>query len=308
MVLILKNKVDSHQKLNKMIPPSELILNPDGSVYHLHLKPEHIAKKIILSGDPERIQLISDHFDYVEHKIRNREFVTHTGSYNGERISAIATGIGTDNIDIVINELDALVNIDLKKRVVRKKHTELQIVRIGTCGSLQKELQVDTAIFSAYSMGMDGLMHFYKKENHPKETAILESFMEQSNWPKEFNRPYIVEASTLLSKSIGKHFIQGITLTTNGFYGPQGRVLRLELKEVDFMEKLRAFQYNDLKILNLEMESSAVYGLSQLLGHQACTVCTVVANRYANKFTKNHLPSIQNIIEIVLKALTNKGE
>jgi len=291
----------------KKLAPSELVLNPDGSVYHLKLKPENIGKKIIVVGDPGRVALISSYFDSVECKISNREFVTHTGIFNGERVSAIATGIGTDNIDIVLNELDALVNINLENRTVKKELTSLEIVRIGTCGAMQKELPVDSFVMSKYGLGMDGLLNFYQFEPTVEESILLNEILAQTNYSPKITKPYLVKGSELLIKKLGKDISSGITATAPGFYGPQGRVLRLELNDPTLNDKFSAFKYEGEKVVNFEMETSALYGLSRLLGHEACTLCVIVANRLANEFSKDYHPAMNELIQLVLARLTTKG-
>lgn len=287
-----------------MIHPSELILNPDGSIYHLALRPEQIANKIIVAGDPHRIATISAKFDHIETKVENREFITHTGVFNGERVTALATGIGTDNIDIVLNELDALVNIDLQARTVKEELTSLQIVRIGTCGSIQESVPSDEIVVSTHAIGLDGLMNFYHFEMDAEEQALFDAFKQQTQWRENFNRPYLVKGSEKLISSIGKSFHRGVTMTANGFYAPQGRRLRLTPRHAEVNEELRSFTYNGHQIVNYEMETSALYGLSSLMGHEACTVCAVVANRYANSFSKDYKPVISNLIDLVLERLT----
>jgi uridine phosphorylase len=286
-----------------MIHPSELVLNPDGSIYHLKLKPEQIGHKIIVAGDPGRIQSISAHFDSIDHTVENREFVTHTGMYKGQKVSAVATGIGTDNIDIVLNELDALVNIDLEKREIKNKHTALEIVRIGTCGSIQEDVPADEIVVSTHAFGLDGLLNFYAFEMSAEESEIHGQIIEQTQWNKQLNVPYLVEGSKDLIRRIGSGYHRGITVTAPGFYAPQGRELRLKPKVSDVNEKLRSFQFKDHRIVNYEMETSALYGLSSLLGHHACTVCAVVANRYANSFSKDYKPVIDRLIKAVLERL-----
>jgi len=288
-----------------MIHSSELILNDDDSIYHLKLKPEQLAPKIILAGDPGRIEVISSKFDHIECKVSNREFVTHTGIYKGERISAIATGIGTDNIDIVLNELDALVNVDLESRVAKVKHKALEIIRIGTCGSIQESVPADEIVVSSHAIGLDGLMNFYNFEMTALESDLFNQFIKQTNWPKNLNRPYLVEGNRPLIEKIGKNFHKGITITANGFYAPQGRAIRLKPKFPEMNEQLRKFSFESHSIINYEMETSALYGLSRLLGHHACTVCAVVANRYANSFSKDYKPVISNLIDKVLERLTS---
>jgi len=286
-----------------MIHPSELVLNPDGSIYHLKLQPEQIGRKIIVAGDPGRIKSISAHFDRIDHIVENREFVTHTGIYKNQKVSAIATGIGTDNIDIVLNELDALVNIDLEKREIKKEHTELEIVRIGTCGSIQEDVPADEVVVSTHAFGLDGLLNFYAFKMNAEEQKVYSEIIQQTNWNKHMNVPYLVSGSSNLIQRIGKNYHHGITVTAPGFYAPQGRALRLKPRVSDVNEKLRAFKYKDFRIVNYEMETSALYGLSSLLGHQACTVCAVVANRYANSFSKDYKPVINQLIKEVLDNL-----
>jgi uridine phosphorylase len=289
--------------LGTQIAPSELILNPDGSIYHLKLKPEHIAQNVIVVGDPGRVELISAKFDNIEYKIQNREFITHTGFYKGKRITVIATGIGTDNIDIVLNELDAAVNIDLEKRIVKEKHTQLNIVRIGTSGALQKDIPVDSFVASTYGLGFDGLLPFYKGLAAINEKELIDEFILQTNWNTEFNRPYMVKGSDELIQKIAFDFHQGITATANGFYGPQGRKLRLELQKNDLNELLNKFTYKNHRITNFEMETSALYGLGKLLGHNTCTVCAIVANRMAQQYSKDYKSAVDKIINIVLERL-----
>lgn len=286
-----------------MLHPSELVLNPDGSIYHLKLRPEQIGHKIIIAGDPGRIQSISSHFDRIDHIVENREFVTHTGLYKGQKVSAIATGIGTDNIDIVLNELDALVNIDLNKRAVKPNHTSIEIVRIGTCGSIQQDIPADEVVVSTHAFGLDGLLNFYSFEMSPDENEIHREIIQQTKWNKQMNVPYLVSASPSLIDRIGKNYHPGITITAPGFYAPQGRALRLAPRVPHLNEQFRAFRFKQHRLVNYEMETSALYGLSRLLGHQACTVCAVVANRYANSFSKDYKPVINKIITEVLDNL-----
>lgn len=287
-----------------MIDPSELVLNTNGSIYHLALKPENIANKIIIAGDPGRIETISNLFDSIDCKIENREFVTHTGFYKGVRVTALATGIGTDNIDIVLNELDALVNIDLKKREVKENHTKLEIVRIGTCGSIQESVPADEIVVSTHAFGLDGLMNFYEFAMNSEESKIHQEILKQTGWDKSLNNPYLVKGSTDLIDKIGKGFNPGITITASGFYAPQGRKLRLSPRYPNLNESLRAFEFEGQRIVNYEMETSALYGLSRLMGHDACTVCAVVANRYANSFSKDYKPVMKRLIHDVLDRLT----
>lgn len=285
------------------IAPSELIINPDGSIYHLKLKPEHIATNVIVVGDPGRVELISSKFNKIEYKIQNREFITHTGTYKGKRITVIATGIGTDNIDIVLNELDAAVNIDLEKRIIKEKHTQLNIIRIGTSGALQEDIPVDSFVASTHGLGLDGLLPFYKDLSKINEEEITFEFISQTKWNNEFNRPYIIKGSEELLNKIAFDFHKGITATANGFYGPQGRKLRLELQRDDLNELLNRFSYKNLRITNFEMETSALYGLGKLLGHNTFTVCAIVANRMAQQYSKDYKTAIDKLVTIVLERL-----
>jgi uridine phosphorylase len=286
------------------ILPSELVLNKDSSVYHLKLHPHQIAKDIIVVGDPGRVETISSYFDKIEHKIANREILTHTGTFNGQRISVMSTGMGTDNIDIVLNELDALVNIDLGKREIKDTHTSLNIVRIGTSGALQEDIPVDSFVASEYGLGLDGLMNYYEYEESEEESNLLSSFYSQTGYQKSFAQPYFVKASKDLFAKLSEGCHTGITATAPGFYGPQGRILRIPLREKDINNKLNKFHYNQKRIVNFEMETSALYGLSRALGHNACTVCVVVANRFSNEFSKDYKPAMKGLIEKVLHKLT----
>ncbi|MDD3688064.1 MAG: nucleoside phosphorylase [Bacteroidales bacterium] len=284
----------------KKIAESELIINNDGSIFHLHLTPDQIADNVILVGDPGRVATISDMFDSVEHKVQNREFVTHTGYYHGKRFSALATGIGTDNIDIVINELDALVNIDLKTRMPKTEHKSLNLVRIGTSGGLQEDMDVDSFLMSETSIGFDGLLNFYKRRDEVCKADIEASFIKHMDWNPRIATPYFVDGSKHLLQKLGDGIRKGITISAPGFYGPQGRVLRLEIQDADINDKIRAFRFDNKCITNYEMESSALFGLSALLGHEAATVCVIIANRYAGKYSKDYKPAVKDLIKIIL--------
>lgn len=286
------------------IAESELILNADGSIYHLHLLPEHIAENIIVVGDPQRVELISSLFERIEVKVVNREFVTHTGYFNGKRVTVLATGIGTDNIDIVLNELDALVNIDLKYRTIKEEHKSLNIVRIGTSGALQKDIPVDSFVFSDFGLGMDGLMNFYSDIDLISEVELTNAFISQTDYPSILAQPYIVKSSEKLKKTIGEGLISGITATASGFYGPQGRTLRLKPAIKNLNDRLRDFSFEDKRITNFEMETSALYGLGRQLGHETATVCAIIANRYSGTFSKDYKKAVISLIEIVLNRLT----
>tara|TARA_R110001592_G_scaffold314892_2_gene590672 strand:+ start:2030 stop:2896 length:867 start_codon:yes stop_codon:yes gene_type:complete len=284
--------------------PAELIINEDGSIYHLNLLPEDLATTIITVGDPDRVSQVSGHFDTIEIKKGKREFVTHTGHKNGKRISVISTGIGTDNIDIVLNELDALVNIDFKTRTLKKNHTALNIVRIGTSGAIQKDIPVDSFLMSEYAMGFDGLIHFYEHEkiNYPQ---IEEDFIAYTSWDKNKARPYVLK----YSEKLGEIFIDnrirlGFTVTNTGFYGPQQRQLRLKPSQMELMEKLSSFRYESLSLTNLEMETSGIYALSQLLGHEAVSMNCILANRSTGEFSTNPAKSVDELIKFCLERLT----
>ncbi len=289
--------------MNK-IAPSELVLNGNKSVYHLNLHPHQIAKDIIVVGDPGRVETISNYFDTIEHKVANREIHTHTGTLNGKRLTVMSTGMGPDNIDIVLNELDALVNIDLEQRTVKEEHTSLNIIRLGTSGALQEHLPVDSFIISEYGLGLDGLMNFYDVEKSKEEIELLEQFNQQTSYNKTFAEPYFVKGSIELFNKLKEGCISGITATAGGFYGPQGRKLRIPLKETQLNEKLRDFKHNNLLIANFEMETAALYGLSKALGHNACTICTVIANRFKGTVSENYQASVKKLIEETLSKLT----
>lgn len=298
-------KVASNQDTQRTIESSELILREDGSIYHLQLKPEHIAQKIIVVGDPNRVKMISDRFDRIEYKINGREFHTHTGYKNGVRLSVVSTGIGVDNIDIVLNELDAIVNIDLDKRIPKSKRTSLEIIRLGTSGSLQEDLPIDSFLASEYAIGLDGMLNFYQKSFDPDEQELMDAFHKQINYPKELPLPYIVRGDESLFHLFAQENRTGITATASGFYGPQGRKLRLETSFPKQNEVLGSFEYKTRRITNFEMETSALYGLSALLGHKAITICAIIANRYRKEFSKNPHQLISELIDQVLERLTS---
>lgn len=287
------------------IGDSELILNPNGSVYHLNLLPENIADTIILVGDQGRVPMVSGFFDKVEFKTQNREFVTHTGIYKGKRLSVISTGIGTDNIDIVVNELDALVNIDLKERFAKEKHTTLNLIRIGTSGAMQADIPVDNPVASKMSIGFDGLINFYANREKICDLQMEEAFKKHTNWNPILNTPYFVSASDDLLKKISYDMITGITIAAPGFYGPQGRILRLNTVDLDLNDKISKFDYNGLKVTNFEMESSAIYGLAGLLGHNSLTLCNIIANRLRKEYSKDYKVSMKNLVELVLSRIVS---
>lgn len=275
---------------------SELILNPDGSLYHINLKPENLGDTIFLVGDPGRVPVVSDFFDKITFKTQKREIVTHTGEKNGKQVSVISTGMGTDNIDIVVSELDAAVNIDLNSREIKEEHTSLNFIRLGTSGSLQADIDVDTVVASSHGLGLDSLMHFYKGTESFTNNDFIDHFIVDTQWNKQLSRPYIVSAGKkLLDKA--KDYRQGITATACGFYGPQGRVLRLDPDDVLLNEKLTKFEFDGLKITNFEMETSGIYGLAYLLGHQALSLNTIIANRVSGDFSKDYKKSVKSMID-----------
>ncbi len=285
------------------IKESELILNPDGSVYHLNLRPEHLAETVITVGDQDRVSAVTKYFDNVEFKIQKREFHTQTGTYNGKRITVISTGIGTDNIDIVLNELDALVNIDLKSREIKQNLTSLKIVRIGTSGSIQKEIPVDAFVISEYGIGFDSLLHYYDSA-HVQNDDISEALVKHTGWEKSKSRPYVVKCNMgLLAQMHSDRTHKGCTGTNVGFYGPQGRVLRLPIQDVQLNDKFTDFNYKGLKITNLEMETAGIYGLSALLGHQSLSMNAIIANRVTGEFTKRSKDVVDDLIRYTLDRL-----
>jgi uridine phosphorylase len=285
------------------IKASEFIQNPDSSVYHLNLLPEHLADTVITVGDPDRVERITRHFDKVELKVRKREFHTQTGYYRGKRISVISSGIGPDNIDIVINELDALVNIDFKTRELKKETTSLDIIRIGTSGSIQEEIPVDSFLISESAIGFDGLLHFYDSE-HVQDKEFAEAFIKHLDWSKQKAAPYVVDASeNLINLMKGPDVHKGVTGTNIGFYGPQGRILRLALQDDKMNDKMASFSFNNKKVTNLEMETSAIYGLSKLLGHNALSMNAIIANRAAGTFSKDPKKVVDDLIKYSLEQL-----
>lgn len=290
-----------------MIKESELILNPDGSIYHLNLRPEQVADTIILVGDPNRVPRVSAYFDTIEFSTQKREFCTHTGTYKGKRLTALSTGIGPDNIDIVINELDALFNIDLHTRKPKEQLTSLNIVRFGTSGSLQADILVDSFVLSSHGLGMDNMLHAYKDAPNVREIAMEEAFMAHTQWNTDKGRPYIVGCGeTLKQRLLTDKVFEGITGTAPGFYGPQGRMLRLPVQDPTLNDKLHSFNYKGYRMTNLEMETSAIYGLSKLLGHQAVSLNAIIANRAAGTFTKDTKKVVENLIVYGLEQLAKK--
>lgn len=280
---------------------SELIINPDGSIFHLHVKPEQLADKIILVGDPGRVALVASHFETKECEVESREFKTITGIYKGKRITVQSTGIGCDNIDIVVNEMDALANIDFKTRHEKETFKQLTFVRIGTCGGLQPYTPVGTFVASVKSIGFDGLLNFYAGRNDVCDLKLEEAFKKHMNWSPLLSAPYVIDGDKeLVDRIAGEDMVRGITIACGGFFGPQGRELRIPLADPHQNEKVESFVYDDLRITNFEMESSALAGLSALMGHKAMTCCMVIANRVAKEANANYKNSIDNLIIEVL--------
>ncbi|OYT16582.1 MAG: phosphorylase [Bacteroidetes bacterium 4572_77] len=289
-----------------MIQPigeSELILNKDGSIYHLHLKAENIADDIILVGDPGRVELISSRFDRVEFKQFNREIHTHTGYIGQKRITVLSTGMGTDNLDIVINELDAICNIDLVARIPKKEHRSLNLYRLGTSGALQADIPVGSYVASTHGVGLDGMLWYYAKTKDIIDKPLTEAFLKDTHWPNDLPKAYIVPGSLELLDTVGKDYMKGITATSPGFFGPQGRVLRLALAYPDLNERISAFQYEGHRLTNFEMETSALYGLSKALGHKAMTVCAIIANRERKEYADDYKPNVMALIDSVLAGI-----
>jgi uridine phosphorylase len=282
------------------IQESELIINSRGAIYHLDLRPEELASTVIVVGDPDRVKLVSRYFDTIEVKAQHREFITHTGTIGKKRISVISTGIGTDNIDITLNEVDALVNIDFDTREIKNKLTSLNILRIGTSGSLQADIPVDGHVAGTHGLGIDNLLNFYRLEQNEEEKQLLHSFVTQTQLHGQMGYPYIAGASASLIKHFVKDFYQGITVTCPGFYGPQGRILRLGIRNPDLINNLTHFRFGQHRISNFEMETSAIYSLGKLLGHQCLSLNAVVANRIVKQFSKDAATTVDNLIKKVL--------
>ena len=287
------------------IKESELILNPDGSVYHLNLKPENVSNTIIFVGDQNRVEKVSKYFESIEFSTQKREFKTQTGHYKGKRITVISTGIGPDNIDIVLNELDALFNIDLTTKIPKQTITSLNIIRIGTSGSLQKDIPIDSFLLSTFGLDLNGMLHAYQINtiNHPD---IEEAFIKQTNWHEHKAKPIVIKNSDLLEKQFESNKThKGLTATAGGFYGPQGRVLRLPIQDSDLNSKMDTFNFKEIRITNLEMETSAIYGLAKLLGHHAISLNAIIANRASGTFSKNPSEVIENLIKYTLDKIAD---
>jgi uridine phosphorylase len=286
------------------IPSSELIINSDGSIFHLHIKPEELADTVILVGDPGRVELVSSFFESREFVRSSREFVTVTGKYKGKRITVLSTGIGTDNIDIVVNELDALANIDLITREPKKEHKRLTLLRIGTSGAIQPDIPIGSFVLSHISVGCDGLLNWYANRDSISQLDMEQAFVKYFDWPRNLPTPYFAKSSDRMIKLFEKETIKGVTISASGFYGPQGRVLRLPLAMPDMVSKFESFRFNGDRITNFEMEGSAIAGLSALLGHDAATVCCIIANRHLHESQPDYKPYIKKLVTLALEKLT----
>jgi uridine phosphorylase len=283
------------------IAESELIINSRGAVYHLNLRPEELAPTVITVGDPDRVAIVSQYFDAIESKFQHREFVSHTGRLGNKRITVVSTGIGPDNIDIVLNELDALVNIDFESRTVKPQLTSLNIIRVGTSGSLQADVPIDSFVASTHGLGLDNLLNFYRQQHNDQETQLLQSFVTHTQLTA--TQPYISSAGASLLRHFVEGYHQGITVTCPGFYGPQGRVLRLGVQHPELIDRLTAFTFGQHRITNFEMETSAIYGLGKLLGHQCLSLSAIVANRITKEFSSNSEALIDRIIKQTLEII-----
>jgi len=287
-----------------LIKATDLLINPDGSIYHLNLKPGQLADLVIVVGDPGRVSEISHYFDHIECTVHNREFVTHTGDVKGKRITVLSTGIGTDNIDIVMNELDALANVDLATREIKKEHRSLTIIRIGTSGAIQPDIPVNSFALSSYGLGFDNLLYFYDLSRVELNIPMSDAFMKHTNWNPNLSKPYFVKGSDSLISRFRKQMVSGITATATGFYGPQGRVVRLGLHDPDLNAKIQSFRFNGERVINFEMETSALYGLGAMLGHEMATVCLLIANRATLDYSTDHKPYIRKLVELVLETIS----
>ena len=286
------------------IQESELIINPRGAIYHLDIHPQELAPLVITVGDPGRVQEVSKHFDKIEFRNDHREFISHTGYVGKKRITVLSSGIGPDNIDIVLNELDALVNIDFETRTIKPQLNSLQILRLGTSGSLQKDIPVDSFVASTHGLGIDNLLNFYRFTHNNEEQELLHSFVTQTQLHSQISQPYIASAGSSLIKNFVTGFNQGITVTCPGFYGPQGRILRLGLSNPQLVDRLTQFSFGQHRITNFEMETSAIYGLGKLLGHQCLSVNAIVANRVVKEFSKDGKKAVEGLIVKTLDILS----
>lgn len=285
------------------IAESELIINSRGAIYHLDVRPEELAETVITVGDPDRVQEVSKHFDHIETTSKHREFVTHTGTIGNKRLSVVSTGIGPDNIDIVLNELDALVNIDFVTRTIKPDLSHLTIIRLGTSGSLQEDIPVDSIVATTHGLGIDNLLNYYRLENNDEEMQIIQQFVAHTQISSQFSQPYISTASSAILKHFVHGFHHGITVTCPGFYGPQGRVLRLGLSNPDLINRLTEFTFGPHRITNFEMETSAIYGLGKLLGHHCLSLSAIVANRIKKEFSKDGNAAVAKMIEKSLEII-----
>ena len=286
------------------IAESELIINSDGSIFHLHIRPEQLARNVILVGDPGRVAMFKPYFQTLECEGASREFVWETGVYNNSRITVLSTGIGTDNIDIVMTELDALANIDFATREVKPEHTTLNVVRLGTCGALQPEIPLGAFILSHISIGFDGLMNWYANREEVTNVDMEQAFMKHMNWPKDLPTPYFVSASQKLIDLFADSTVRGMTISSPGFYGPQGRVVRQGLAMPNMLEDIESFRYEDRKITNFEMEGSAIAGIAGHLGHEAITVCCAIAHRYLKDANTDYKPRVAQLVKLVLDKIS----
>ena len=294
------------QTMNQPIPASQLVLNNEGAIYHLNLHPDQLADNVIMVGDPGRVDMIASFFDKIDVERQNRELVTRTGWFNGKRITVLSTGMGTDNLDIVMNELDALANIDLKTRMPKDTHRSLNLIRIGTCGALQPDIEPGNNVATRYAIGLDGLLYFYEKHKEVNEIAMCDAFIKQMDYPKDLPKPYVVEGSKALFDKLTEGYYQGVTATAPGFYGPQGRTLRMRLSYPENNSKIENFDYQGWRVCNFEMESSALYGLGKMMGHNCLTICVAIANRVTEKFTTDYHPYVRKLVENTLIRLSEK--
>lgn len=295
---------DTQRSAMQRIPESELIINDRGAIYHLDVRPEELADTIIVVGDPDRVKKVSAYFDRIEHQLRHREFITHTGFIGKTRLSCISTGIGPDNIDIVFNELDALANIDFNTRTIKDKLTKLKIIRFGTSGSLQADIPVDSLVASSHGLGLDNLLNFYRYSKSTVDKEMADAFIAQTGLDTAITVPYCFSGSEMLLNKFGSDFFKGITVTCPGFFGPQGRVLRLDLASPGLVDKLTHFSFHNHRITNFEMETSAIYGLGKLMGHECMSVNAIIANRVVKEFSKDNNAAVEKLISKALEALT----
>ena len=285
------------------IPESELIINKRGAIYHLDLRPEELAQTVIVVGDQDRVPKVSKHFDSIEHRRQHREFVTHTGRIGNLPITVMSTGIGTDNIDIALNELDAVANIDFDTRTIRPELKKLNIIRLGTCGALQADIPIDSLVASTHGLGLDNVLNYYQTNPTREEKEIASAFIQQTGIDTSITIPYVFEGSQTLLQKFNHDFIKGVTIACPGFYGPQGRVLRLALKQQELVSAFTSFSYNRHRVTNFEMETSTIYGLGKLLGHECLSINVVVANRVIQQYSKDSNAAVEKMIEQSLDRL-----